>query len=150
MLLRLHYGPGQFVDVPAKHGGDFGIEGFSRDGCAYQCYAAEEPLATNDLYEKQRDKITMDLFKFVKNRLHLIKLFTTTKISRWILMVPRFESTRLIQHAGKKAEEVRASNLPYVVVDFQVCVETDDLFAVERAALLKNGLTQVSLPLTHV
>ena len=29
-LLRVHYGPGQFVEVRAKHGGDFGIEGFGR------------------------------------------------------------------------------------------------------------------------
>jgi hypothetical protein len=150
LLLRVHYGPGQFVEVPAKHGGDFGIEGFSRDGCAYQCYAAQEPLSTEDLYTKQRDKITTDLNKFVKNRVQLILLLTTTIISRWILIVPRFESASIVQHCGKKAQEIRAANLPYVAVDFQVAVDTDDLFAIERAMLLKNGLTQISLPLTQV
>jgi hypothetical protein len=65
-------------------------------------------------------------------------------------MVPRFESALLIQHAGRKAEHVRARKLPYVTSDFQVSVETDDLFAVERATLLENGLTQIALPLEPV
>ena len=37
--LRLRYPGGDFEEVPADHGGDWGIEGFSRDGIAYQCYA---------------------------------------------------------------------------------------------------------------
>jgi hypothetical protein len=49
-LLRSHYDPGQFQDVPDNHVGDFGIEGYSLDGCVYQCYAAQEPLSTNARY----------------------------------------------------------------------------------------------------
>ena len=46
LYLKRRYGPGEYVHLPAKHLGDFGIEGFSRDGLAYQCYAAQEPLST--------------------------------------------------------------------------------------------------------
>jgi len=149
-LLRVHYGPGQFVEVPAKHGGDFGIEGFSRTGCAYQCYAAQESLSTEDLYVKQRDKATTDLGKFVKNRADLLALLGATNIYRWILMVPRFESAKLVQHLEKKSEEVRLAKLPYAAEDFHACVETDDLFTIERAQLSDVGLAKVSLPINEV
>lgn len=63
-LLRLRYkAPGQFEYVPSSDQGDLGIEGFSHDGCAYQCYAPEGPLPIKDRYERQRDKLTEDLAK---------------------------------------------------------------------------------------
>jgi hypothetical protein len=65
-------------------------------------------------------------------------------------MVPRFESAMLVQHCAKKAIDIRAARLSYVALDFQVGIETDELFAVERAALLMRGLTQISLPLAQV
>ena len=145
-LLRVHYGPGQFVEVPAKHGGDFGIEGFGRpDGCAYQCYAAQEPLSTDDLYGKQRDKTTTDLGKFIKNKSALASIIGSTKISRWILVVPRFESAKLVQHLERKTAEVRSSGLPYVGQDFQACVETDEIFAIEREQLSNVGLAKIAV-----
>jgi hypothetical protein len=149
-LLRLYYGPGQFVEVPAKHGGDFGIEGFGRnDGCAYQCYAAELPLSTEQLYTKQRNKVTIDLGKFASNKSELVKLFGTTKISRWILAAPLFESAKLVQHLAKKTKEIRAKNLPYVAADFEVCIETDDMFAVERHKLMNLGLSKLDIPVKN-
>src|SRR5437870_4568866 len=76
-LLRSHYDPGQFQDVPDNHVGDFGIEGYSLDGCVYQCYAAQEPLSPNARYEAQRDKITTDLTKFIDNHVDLEKVLGT-------------------------------------------------------------------------
>ena len=48
-LLIHRYGL-QFEMVPDGHGGDLGIEGFSRDGCAYQCYAPDEPISVAERY----------------------------------------------------------------------------------------------------
>lgn len=150
-LLRRHYGPGDFVEVPAKHRGDFGLEGFStKDGCAYQCYAAEEPVSTATLYEKQRDKTTRDLGKFINNHADLVKLFGATKIRRWILMVPRFESANLIQHLTAKSQEVLAASLPYAQDDFRACVETDASFEIEKAELYMVGIHKVAVPLPEV
>ena len=72
-LLILRYGLKEFVYVPDRHTGDFGIEGFSRDGCAYQCYAAREPLETDVLYQKQRNKMSADIRKFYANQSDLQK-----------------------------------------------------------------------------
>jgi len=144
-LLKMRYAVGEFQEVPDRHRGDFGIEGFSRDGRAYQCYAAQEPLATNDRYVAQRDKISTDIKKFIDNKDELIKLFGPTKIARWILAVPTFDSGPLVQHAEKKAAEVRGAGLSYVSADFCISIVTDEDFETERAKLLRLGLEQLQL-----
>lgn len=144
LLLRIKHGV-DFVEVPATDQGDLGIEGFSRNGFAYQCYAAEEPLDTKALFEKQRDKITTDLGKLVANKAEFVKLFGTTKIRHWCLVVPRHESRRLVQHASQKADEVRKSGLPFIAPDFQVDILTEDSFPLEKAVVARNGLAQIHL-----
>lgn len=145
VLLKHHYGPGQYQEVADRDRGDFGIEGFSRNGCAYQCYAAAEPLTTDGLYNKQRTKITNDIGKFIRNKSDLVKTFGPTKISRWILMVPRYESARLVQHAEKKAQEVRDALLPYVATDFYIHIATEEEFAAELAVLVNTGAALVDI-----
>src|SRR5690349_8707017 len=93
--LRLRY-PGEFEELPADHGGDFGIEGFSRDGIAYQCYAPKSRLKAKDLYENQRTKITEDINKFIKNSNNLSKVFKGLKIHSWWLVVPEHKSAKLV------------------------------------------------------
>jgi len=154
-LLMLRYGL-HYQSVPATHKGDFGLEGFSRqDGHAFQCYAAKEPLATNERFERQRDKLTVDIGKFICNRPELAKLFGNTIISVWTFVVPVFDSAALVQHASKKAGEVRAKNLSYVAAAFQISVVTDEHFLTERQTLMSHGLNQVkiepdSLPIPDV
>src|SRR6267378_1138673 len=144
-LLMLRYGL-HYQSVPATHKGDFGLEGFSRhDGHTFQCYAAKEPLSTNDRFERQRDKLTVDIGKFVSNEQNLAKLFGNTTISVWTFVVPLFDSAALVQHASKKAGEVRAKNLSYVAAAFQISVVTDEHFAAERQTLVSRGLSQVTI-----
>lgn len=145
LLLQKHYGLGNYQAVPAKHGGDFGIEGYSTDGCAYQCYAAQEPLSTKQRYEHQRDKITTDIGKFISNKSDLIKLFGNTVIQRWILVVPISESALLMQHASKKTQEVLDAGLPYVSSDFKIVIVTDSCFEKEVQELANIGVIDVVL-----
>jgi len=145
LLLKLQYRATGFQEIPDRDRGDYGLEGFARDGSVYQCYAAEEPLSTGNLYAKQRHKITKDLNKFKDNKDGLIKIFGPTKISRWILVVPRWESKELLKHAEKKAEEIRNVNLPYVADDFCVHIATEEYFAVERQLLMGVGLDKIQV-----
>lgn len=145
LLLKRRYRIGNYQELPAKHGGDFGIEGYSTDGCAYQCYAKEEPCTTSVLYEAQRDKITVDIGKFIKNKPELVKLFGGTLIDRWILVVPRHESAKLAQHASKKSEEVMQLRLPYVSDKFKIVIITDDYFSKEINELTAAGVLDVGI-----
>ena len=103
LLLKRRYGATGFQEIPDRDRGDYGLEGFARDGSAYQCYAAEEPLSTKDLYNKQRIKINKDLNTFKDKQTDLLKIFGPTKISCWILLVPRWESKDLLKYAEKKS-----------------------------------------------
>lgn len=144
-LLLRRYGA-DLVPIPDRQGGDLGLEAFSRDGCAFQCYAAEEPLSVEELTDKQRDKITRDLNKFVNNEADLLKLFGPTRIKHWILMVPRYESRRLLEHNERKAAEIRTKNLSHVGAEFFVSVQDEKLLAVELQELVKAGTARVQLP----
>lgn len=145
LLLKRHYGPGEYVEVPDRDKGDGGLEGYARCGHLYQCYAAEEPLSLAELTKKQKNKVTDDLRKFRNNSKLLGKLLGSVRISRWILMVPHFDSKDLVAHANKKAEEIRNANLPYVAADFAVQIETERCFAVERQHLMGVGLAKADI-----
>ena len=148
LLLKRHYKL-NYQEVPAKHKGDFGIEGYSSCGAVFQCYATEA-CETNLRYEAQRDKITTDIGKFIKNKAEFIKLFGNTVINRWILLVPVFDSALLPQHASKKAKEVLELNLPYVSNDFKIFIATDDHFAKERNELANSGVIDIDVPDTEI
>lgn len=142
VLLKRKYGP-NFVEIPDEDKGDYGLEGFSRDGYAYQCYAAENPLTPKILYKRQRDKITTDINKFVENKDGLLAILGPTKISHWILVVPFWSTKELLKHAENKAEEIRELCLPHVKEDFFITVEIEDYFAVELAQIYGSRLPKL-------
>jgi hypothetical protein len=144
-VLFARYGHDGYQRIPDKHSGDHGIEGFSRDGCAYQCYVAEEPVSTKELYERQRDKVHQDLQKFLSNSKELTKLFAGLKIRRWVLVVPRFESAALVEYCGVKSEGIRKIQLPYVSEEFTIHVCTDEAWPMESARLVLSGATALSI-----
>lgn len=148
--LRLRY-PGCFVETPAEHHGDFGVEGFSRDGIAYQCYATREPLRAAELYENQRIKITTDIGKFIDKKKELSALFGPLKIKAWWLVVTEHKSSKTIQHATLKTQEVLNACLPYTTSDFVIHIAPGyEEFAVEQRTALRQGIEQLRLPPTDV
>lgn len=134
-LLWHEYGAQDFQEMPDRHNGDRGIEGFSRDGCAFQCYAAEEPKSTKELYEDQRDKLTADLGKLKKNSTDLANILGDVVIRRYMFMVHRHESVKLVEHASTKAAEVRGWGLSFVHQEMQIQVITDDAYPHARDRL---------------
>jgi hypothetical protein len=149
-LLKRHHGHTHYQEIPAKHGGDLGLEGFSTNGCAYQCYAAQGQRDTKKLYEVQRDKITTDINKFINNKSDLIKLFGDIIICRWCLVVPKYESKELLEHATKKTKEVLAKNLPYVAPDFRIMIVTYQNFEKEIQELTTAGVLEIDTTLENV
>lgn len=131
-LLRIRYSNHDLVEVPDRHNGDLGLEAFTHDGVAFQCYAAQEPLSTNALYEHQRDKLTTDLGKLKRNQLKLGLMLNQVKVHRYVFLVHRHDSKDLVIHAQTKASEVRSWGLPFIRADFAITVETDGNYAHER------------------
>lgn len=118
--------------VPARHQGDLGLEAFSHDGFGYQCYAAEEPLSTAELYEKQRDKLTTDLAKLRDRSAEVSALLGPVVIQKYVFLVHRHDSRHLISHGHAKAKDVLSWKLPFIHDSFSIVIETDDDYAIER------------------
>lgn len=145
-LLQRHYGPGEYQKIPDSHKGDAGIEGFTiSTGHAYQAYGPVEPLSTVERYERLRTKVTNDIRKFTENRVILAGIFGNVKISRWILLVPYYDSKEIVLHAAKKTQEVIDANPPYINSDFRVCIEDEEVFAVERDQLINARVATINI-----
>lgn len=146
-ILSVHYGPTEYQQIPDHDRGDAGLEGFTRsNGHAYQAYGCEEPVSTAERYEKQRDKITKDIGKFIVNGPTLTRIFGTVQITRWALFVPHCDSKEIVAHASKKTEEVKLAGLPYVADNFHVCVCQQSDFSVAEAQLLNAGQLRLQIP----
>ena len=140
-LLRMRYrAPGEFEHVPSSDSGDLGIEGFSHDGCVYQCYAPQAPLPIRERYERQRDKLTEDIAKLETNQVELVALLGGVVIRTYVFMTPIHDSRRLNQHCKTKAAEFRGKNLSHLAPDFDVIIHTEEDYSVERNELITLGL----------
>ncbi|WP_323154309.1 hypothetical protein [Pseudomonas alvandae] len=146
-LLRIKHGQENYVPIPDRHNGDAGIEGYSFCGNAYQSFCPEELCSTAELYEKQRDKMTTDINKFIENKDgNLAKFFSSTLIRRWILVVPNHNSKYLVAHAAVKTVEVVEAKLPYVDnSDFRILVWDRGTFKLEESELLEQGVRVLRL-----
>lgn len=146
-LLRIKHGQENYVPIPDRHNGDAGIEGFSFCGNAYQAFCPEELCTMEQLYDKQRDKMTTDISKFIDNKKNtLSSILGGTKIKRWILVVPNHLSKHLNSHASTKTAEVVKAKLAYVDNnDFHVLVWDRNTFKSEEAELLEQGIRVLRL-----
>jgi hypothetical protein len=144
LLLKKRYAhpPGTYQEVPDTVKGDCGIEGFAKDGTAYQCYASQQWMSPEDLLKKQKNKITVDIGKFLKNEDELLELFANVRISQWNLVVPYWSNKDLKKHANKKAAEVQKENPKHTAKNFAISILTADDFAVEVRLLAQLDLHQ--------
>ena len=137
--LSLKFGVGEFMPIPDTVHGDCGLEGFTRSGKGFQCYAAEEPLETGDLTKKQKAKVTRDLDKLVEYKAKLAALLGPTVLREWILVVPRWEDKALLAHAEEKMKAIRTLALSFISPTIVPGICTGESFAVERQQLIQAG-----------
>jgi hypothetical protein len=138
-LLALRFGIGGFVEIPDTVNGDCGLEGFTRCGKAFQCYAAEEPLATPELTRKQKAKISSDIPKLNVYKATLTAILGPTLLERWVFVVPRWEDKALLAHAEAKLAELRALQLSFISPSIVPAICTIEDFAIERQQLVRAG-----------
>lgn len=64
---RMRYQDDHYTEIPAVHGGDAGIKGFTNKGVARQCCCPEREFNDNEFYAHLRDKLTDDISKLFVN-----------------------------------------------------------------------------------
>jgi len=150
-LLKLKYGDTEgYQEVPDRYGGDLGIEGFTQTGRAFQCYCAEGEPPPKELYESQRDKVTRDISKLLKNETELKRILGDIAIKEWHFLTPRYDSKELIAHCVRKAEEVKLSGKSHIAPDFTILIRTDDDFIPERETYLSAGISRISFDIPQI
>ena len=139
-IYRIKYKDEGYQYIPARNGGDCGIEGYTETGKVYQCYFPEGEYSPNDLYEKLRDKLTKDIGKIQKNQEKLLKL-GINNITEWHLVIPKYEDKRILEHAYTKENEIlklkSEGKLSIIDDNFKVYIKELKDFTVEMNTLIK-------------
>ena len=149
---RIRYQEDNYTVVPATHGGDAGIEGFTNKGIVHQCYCPERIYTDNELYEHLRDKLTTDIDKLKNNAKRLIELGVPA-ITEWHFNIPEYKDSRILSHAENKCKEVLEAkqNHPddfiHIAENFKIVIKITDDFTTEISRIIRTTLTDKKLNL---
>lgn len=147
---RIRYQIDNYTAIPAVHGGDAGIEGFTNKGIVHQCYCPERAYSENDLYEHQRDKLTTDIEKLKKNACRFNTL-GVPPVVEWHFNIPEYKDSRIIAHAESKRQEVlkakkdKPSDFVHIADDFQIVIKTAEDFKPEISRIIRTNLSDMKL-----
>ncbi len=146
-LLSIHYDRKGYTyqPVPDRTHGDNGLEGWvDETGEAFQAYSGEKCDTTKKLTAGQKKKITTDLKKLVKYRSFWESVFGPRNVilTKWFLVVPEVPCRTVLEHAGKKAKELRDAGLPFISSDFKGYVVTPARYPEARAVCREPELAQ--------
>jgi len=145
-LFAERHAPAGYQRVPDRDQGDLGFEGFTVDGsgCAYQCYADEQP-DLKSRYEGQRDKMSEEVRKLILRKARVGELIGVHVLHRWVFVVPIHDSKQLVSHARRKEMELKEAGLDFIAEDFAIVIETAENFVIERAKLEDFGAATVTV-----
>lgn len=141
-VLKLRYAQpvGSYQHIADEIKGDCGIEGYAIDGTAYQCYACQNWTDFGVLLEHQKNKMTLDIGKLLRNEAELLTILGNIRIGIWNFVLPFWNDKELLKHARKKEMEVRSRKPKHTKKDFRIAVITGDEFLVETQMLAKQDL----------
>src|SRR3954453_23378615 len=123
-LLRRRYRPEELVYIPATMGGDCGIEGFSTDGIAYQCYADRDSVTLRHRTDKQKSKLYTDTAKLKTYAAKLEEILDGVVLEHYFLMVPEYHAAELVAYAATRSEAVRGYELAFIDERFAIRIKT--------------------------
>lgn len=147
---RIRYQRDNYTAIPATHGGDAGIEGFTNKGIVHQCYCPERVYSDDDLYTHLRNKLSEDIDK-LKNNGDRIRALGVPTVSEWHFNIPEYKDSRIVVHAENKRKEVLAakkvnpSAFEHISDDFQIVIKTAEDFTLEISRIIRTTLTDMKL-----
>jgi hypothetical protein len=145
-LLRRRYPPEQLVYLPADMGGDCGIEGFSMDGIAYQCYADRDSVTLRHRTDKQKSKLYTDTVKLKTYAAKLEAILDGVVLDHYFLVVPEYHAVELVAYAALRSEAVRCYELSFIGEGFAIRIKTPQDYPAEMRAALHDGAAQAIVP----
>jgi hypothetical protein len=147
LTIHHHLNGCTYHSVADKVDGDGGLEGFSSDGHAYQCYCDEASVDTADRATKQKRKVTADLKKLETYKDFWEEMLQGVRLVSWTLVVPYNEDKDVLKHTRRKATETRKKNLSFIDVSFHGAVCTDLTgFPLAYQRFLECGIAKIHIP----
>lgn len=126
--------------------GDFGIEGYTKNGHTFQCYCPDTNEENKKLYERQRDKITTDVNKLKTNKKELNEILGGAIIKHWTLITPRIGHRDLIVHCNSKRDLVKSWKLPFIDnSSFQILVHECEDYSIEIGEYFEQARKKFSI-----
>ena len=149
---RIRYQADNYTAIPAAQCGDAGIEGFTNKGIVHQCYCPERVYSDDDLYAHQRDKLTTDIDKLIRNAERLRRL-GVPPVVEWHMNIPEYKDSRILAHAETKRQEVEKArsgspaDFLHIVPGFQIVIKTAEDFTPEISRIIRTTITDMRLNL---
>ena len=138
--LRLRYQGGQLTELRSQLGGDGGLEAYSHDGLGYQCFVARDAQTMRDCTDKQKRKVTRDTAELQKYEALLVTRLGGMRLRRWVLVVPEWYSSELIDHCNERADTVVGWGLAIIDADdFRIIVHDENEYRPELQRLVAGA-----------
>lgn len=130
--------------------GDFGIEGWTADGHAFQCYCPEKNYTQKELHTAVRDKITTDIPKLKLYEKEIAARIGDTRIHSWLFVTPVIPHNDIHEHARKKEGDARSWASPILTSDFRIYIQDAEHYAkeFESCRLSQGAKLQLGPPLS--
>ena len=118
-----------YKPIDEKDKGDYGLDGYTATGMAYQCYLPENKYSKKELYEHLYNKIRADIRKLDEYKDKLTTLLNGVKIKTWNFTTPEIiYSTDFHRLCNGYENEIKALNLAFMDPDFRIgFVDLDNL-----------------------
>ena len=142
IALKRRYAIDGYHEIPAASG-DFGLDGLTLNGLAFQCHCPDNETSTADLHDSQAKKIREDLKKLIKFEAGIKTLLNGSPIKIWHLVVPTYRKKELLALCRKLEFEYRSKGLSILSPDFEVHILDGDKFKDDIHYANTNILTVV-------
>ncbi|WP_143537377.1 hypothetical protein [Rubrivirga sp. SAORIC476] len=149
-VLRLMYVNDGYHEVPARYGGDLGIEGYTQTGIVFQCYCPEGNPTDKELYEHQRDKVTRDIAKLKKNRHKIYEMIGSSTIRQWHFLTPAYSSRHLLSHCATKALKIKNIGCHTIDSNFSICIKVEEDYTAQISEIVNHTGFSISASLDPV
>lgn len=137
--LKIKHQNDNYKSVEANNGGDYGLDGFTTSGIAYQCYCPEKKYSNKELHEHLRDKLRVDITKLKTYKDKLGSLLNGVKIKTWNFTTPRLLTTPdFIVLCNKHENEVKSWNLDFIDTNFEIGIKDKDYFLPEIPVIFQT------------
>ena len=129
-----------YAPIDQSDKGDYGLDGFTMTGIAYQCYLPEKEYSEKELYKHIYNKIRDDVKKLYTYKDKLELLLNGVKIKTWNFVTPKIiYSTDFHRLCNQYENNIKEKKLPFIDDDFRIGFVDNDSFRPEFNILFNSN-----------